>query len=145
MTEPTQSVIPCCPPLEKDTACDVLDFHYRLKHTSSVQHAGRRVQVEVLVHARFERCPGPMVLGDLVYSTTLLPGEKVRLFTSDRRSRFSFDSASKVSYRNEQTSEERFTPRACMISCPISRCAMRAAPAVPAVVPPRAMRRPAVR
>lgn len=57
MTEPTQSVIPCCPPLEKDTACDVLDFHYRLKHTSAVQHAGRRVQVEVLVHARFERCP----------------------------------------------------------------------------------------
>ncbi|MFZ5593647.1 MAG: hypothetical protein ACOY4D_05200 [Pseudomonadota bacterium] len=108
MIEPTQSVIPCCPPLEKDNACDVLDFHYRLKHTSSVLHAGRRVQVEVLIHARFERCPGPMVLGDLVYSTTLLPGEKVRLFTSDRRSRFSFDSASKVSYRNEQTSEERF-------------------------------------
>lgn len=108
MAEPTQSVIPCCPPLEKDSACDVLDFHYRLRHASGVQHAGRRVQVEVLIHAHFERCPGPMVLGDLVYSTTLLPGEKVRLFTSDRRSRFSFDSASRVSYRNEQTSEERF-------------------------------------
>ena len=40
--------------------------------------------------------------------TTLLPGEKVRLFTTDRRSRFSFDSASKVSYRNEQTQEEHF-------------------------------------
>lgn len=103
-----QSNIPCCPVLEKDDACDVLDFHYRLKHNSAVIHAGRRVQVEVLIHARFERCPGPMVLGDLVYSTTLLPGEKVRLFTSDRRTRFSFDSASKVSYRNEQTSEERF-------------------------------------
>ena len=60
-----------------------------------------------MIHARFERCPGPMMLGDLLYSTTLLPGEKVRLFTSDRRSRFSFDSASKVSYRHEQTSEER--------------------------------------
>lgn len=103
-----QSNIPCCPVLEKDDACDVLDFHYRLKHNSAVIHAGQRVQVEVLIHARFERCPGPMVLGDLVYSTTLLPGEKVRLFTSDRRTRFSFDSASKVSYRNEQTSEERF-------------------------------------
>jgi len=42
----------------------------------------------------------------LLYTTTLLPGEKVKLFTSDRRSKFTFDSASKVSYRNTQTSEE---------------------------------------
>jgi len=61
----------------------------------------------VLIHARFERCPGPLTLGDLVYSTTLFPGEKVRLFTSDRRTRFSLDTTSNVSYRNEQTSEER--------------------------------------
>ena len=100
-------VPPCCPVLEKDDVCDVLDFHYRQTHTTNVVAADRRVLVEVLIHARFERCPGPMTLGDLVYSTTLLPGEKVRLFTSDRRTRFSFDSASKVSYRNEQTSEER--------------------------------------
>jgi hypothetical protein len=62
----------------------------------------------VTIHARFDRCPGNFALGDLVYSTTLLPGEKVRLFTQDRRTRFSFDSASKVSYRNEQTHEEHF-------------------------------------
>ena len=99
---------PCCPVLEKDDVCDVLDFHYRQVHSTNVVSSNRRVQVEVLIHARFERCPGPMTLGDLVYSTTLLPGEKVRLFTSDRRTRFSFDSASKVSYRNEQTSEERY-------------------------------------
>ena len=102
------SDIPCCPALETDKACDVLDFHYRLTHNTAVVTEGRRVQVEVMLHARFERCPGPMALGDLVYSTTLLPGEKVRLFTADRRSRFSYDSESKVSYRNEQTSEERF-------------------------------------
>jgi hypothetical protein len=98
---------PCCPALEKDDVCDVLDFHYRQTHMTTVVAGGRRVAVEVLIHARFERCPGPMTLGDLVYTTTLLPGEKVRLFTSDRRTRFSFDSASKVSYRHEQTSEER--------------------------------------
>jgi hypothetical protein len=98
---------PCCPALEKDDVCDVLDFHYRQTHATTVAAGGRRVLVEVLIHARFERCPGPMTLGDLVYTTTLLPGEKVRLFTSDRRTRFSFDSASKVSYRHEQTSEER--------------------------------------
>ena len=98
---------PCCPALEKDDVCDVLDFHYRQTHSSSVVVGNRRVQVEVLIHARFERCPGPMTLGDLVYSTTLFPGEKVRLFTSDRRTRFSLDTSSNVSYRNEQTSEER--------------------------------------
>ena len=108
MNEASESKIPCCPPLEPDGVCDVLDFHYRLKHNTDVVSGGRRVQVEVIIHARFERCPGPMTLGDLSYSTTLLPGEKVRLFTSDRRSRFSFDSATRVSYRNEQTSEERF-------------------------------------
>lgn len=100
-------VLPCCPALEKDDVCDVLDFHYRQTHATTVVSGGRRVLVEVLIHARFERCPGPLTLGDLVYSTTLLPGEKVRLFTSDRRTRFSVDSASQVSYRHEQTSEER--------------------------------------
>src|SRR5512145_807459 len=103
-----QSEVPCCPPLEKDNACDVLDFHYRLKHPTTVVAAGQRVTVEVLIHARFERCTGPFVLGDLAYSTTLLPGEKVRLFTSDRRTRFTLDTQSKVSYRHEQTSEERY-------------------------------------
>lgn len=108
MAESHPMDVPCCPPLAKDKVCDVLDFHYRLTHPTTVVAGNRRVQVEVLIHARFERCPGPMTLGDLVYSTTLLPGEKVRLFTSDRRSRFSFDSSTKVSYRNEQTSEERY-------------------------------------
>lgn len=103
-----QMEVPCCPVLSKDTVCDVLDFYYRTRHTTNVTSSGRRIQVEVLIHARLERCPGPMALGDLVYSTTLLPGEKVRLFTSDRRTRFSIDSESKVSYRHEQTSEERY-------------------------------------
>ena len=108
MAEPNTLEVPCCPPLSKDAVCDVLDFHYRLTHPTTVVSSNRRVVVEVLIHARFERCPGPMSLGDLVYSTTLLPGEKVKLFTADRRSRFSFDSSTKVSYRNEQTSEERY-------------------------------------
>jgi hypothetical protein len=86
----------------------VLDFHYRLKYPTQVSSRDRRVIVEVIIHARFERCPGPLALGDLVYSATLLPGEKVKLFTADRRTRFTFDSSSQLSYRNQQTSEERF-------------------------------------
>jgi hypothetical protein len=101
---------PCCPELKKDDGCDALDFHYRLVHTATVVVNDQRqtVPVEVLLHARLERCPGPLALGDLVYSQTLFPGEKVRLFTTDRRSRFTFDSATKLSYRNEQAHEEQF-------------------------------------
>ena len=55
---------------------------------------------------RFERCSGPLVMGDLAYTTTLLPGEKVRLFTSDRHNRWSDDSSSQLAYRHETTSEE---------------------------------------
>jgi hypothetical protein len=102
--------VPCCPQLDSDRSCDALDFHYRLIHTATVNldNQTRRVPVEVILHARLERCPGPLALGDLVYSTTLLPGEKVRLFSADRRTRFSLDSATSVSYRHEQTSEERY-------------------------------------
>lgn len=100
--------VPCCPEFPADPVCDVLDFHYRLKYPTQVIHRDRRVTVEVIIHARFERCPGPLALGDLVYSNTLFPGEKVRLFTSDRRTRFTFDSSTQLSYRNQQTSEERF-------------------------------------
>ncbi len=102
--------IPCCPPLEPDTACTVIDFRYRLVHPTQVALGDRAqtVPVEVILHVRLERCPGPFALGDLVYSTTLLPGEKVRLFTTDRRTRYSFDSETRLSYRNEQTSEEHF-------------------------------------
>ena len=102
--------MPCCPPLEPDRSCDALDFHYRLIHTAAitVDDQTRRVPIEVVLHARLERCPGPLALGDLVYSTTLLPGEKVRLFSADRRTRFSLNAATSVSYRHEQTSEERY-------------------------------------
>jgi hypothetical protein len=108
--ESEKITIPCCPEIGKDCPCDRLDFQYRQLHRTLVNVNDQRqsVTVEVTIHVRFERCPGNFALGDLAYSTTLLPGEKVRLFTQDRRTRFSFDSASKVSYRQEQTQEEHY-------------------------------------
>ena len=108
MANETALQVPCCPGFPVDPACDAMDFHYRLKYPTQVANRERRVTVEVTIHARFERCPGPLALGDLAYSTTLFPGEKVKLFTADRRTRFTFDSSSQLSYRNQQTSEERF-------------------------------------
>ncbi|HEY6170991.1 MAG TPA: hypothetical protein VIX80_01915, partial [Candidatus Kapabacteria bacterium] len=105
--------IPCCPDLDTAPICDVIDFRRRLVFPTSVRGQNEQiVKVEVIFHTRFTRCSGPLALGDIAYSTTLLPGEKVRLATTDRRSRFSFDSESKLSYRSEQISEEQYRLRA---------------------------------
>lgn len=105
---PTTATVPCCPQLEPCEVCDVLNFDYRLPFHPVVGERQVTVAVEVTLHFRLTRCSGPLSLGDLLYTTTLLPGEKVQLFTSDRHSRFSFDSETNLSYRNETTSEESF-------------------------------------
>src|SRR6516225_6897903 len=90
-TEHVGMGVPCCLELVECANCDVLDMRRRL-----VFPTGRRgpneqpISVEVTVHTRFTRCSGPLTLGPPIYTTTLLPGEKVRLATTDRRSRFSF-------------------------------------------------------
>lgn len=110
MTTQSLSAVGCCPSLEPCAVCDVLEFPYRLPFRPVVQVGDQRrvVPVEVILRFRLERCSGSLALGDLLYSTTLLPGEQVRLFTSDRHSRFSFDSESRLAYRHQTTSEESF-------------------------------------
>lgn len=98
----------CCPELVDHECCDRLDFKYTLKHRVRVPGTRFPVTVLVTLHFRFERCPGPFTLGDLVYTTTLLPREKVRLATTDRRTRFMYDAETKVSYRHAQASEEQY-------------------------------------
>lgn len=100
----------CCPVLEDQQPCDVLDFRYRLpfRPRLGANLAQQNVRVEVVLHFRLERCPGPLTRGDLAYTTTLLPGEQVRLFTSDRRSRFTYDSTNKLAYRHQSMSTESY-------------------------------------
>jgi hypothetical protein len=101
--------IPCCPDLLNDDHCDVINFARILTYPTSVIAANRkRVNVEVILRFKFSRCTLGLTLGDPVYSTTLLPGEKVKLSTTDRRSRFTYDSETKLSYRSEQVSEEQY-------------------------------------
>jgi hypothetical protein len=101
----------CCPVLSNEICCDVLDFRYRLPHLVELKDpAGRVVTiiVEVILHVRVTRCPGPLFLGDPIHTITILPGEKVKMFTSDRRTRFTYDSSTQLSYRNEQLSEDKY-------------------------------------
>ena len=44
-----------------------------------------RLVIQLILGFRLKRCTLGLTLGDPVYSTTLLPGEKVKLFTTDRR------------------------------------------------------------
>jgi hypothetical protein len=70
----------CCPTLHPCESCDELDIRYRLPFRPVVQtrDGEQEVLVEVTLCFRLECCTGPLSLGDLLYSTTLLPGEKVR-------------------------------------------------------------------
>ncbi len=114
ITKPAaQTPVPsdCCPVLSNEICCDVLDFRYRLPHRVQVNDATGRpstVNVEVTLHVRLTRCPGPLFLGDPIHTITLLPGEKVKMATTDRRTRFTFDSSTNLSYRDEQLSEDRY-------------------------------------
>jgi hypothetical protein len=107
--KPQDTVIPCCPELIKDNHCDVVNFSRVLTYPTTISAASnRRVVVEVILRFKFSRCTLGLTLGDPVFSTTLLPGEKVKLSTTDRRSRFTYDSETKLSYRSEQISEEQY-------------------------------------
>jgi hypothetical protein len=107
--KPQDTIIPCCPELIKDDHCDVINFSRVLNYPTTVTAASnRRVTVEVILRFKFSRCTLGLTLGDPVFSTTLLPGEKLKLSTTDRRSRFTYDSETKLSYRSEQISEEQY-------------------------------------
>ncbi len=102
------ATIKCCPELQEKPVCDTLSFRYRLPFQAKAGKDTQRVPVEVVLHFELTRCTGPLTIGDPIYSTTLLPGEQVRLFTSDRHTHWSYDSESQLSYRHETTSEESY-------------------------------------
>jgi len=107
--EATGTSVPCCPRLLNDDHCDVINFSRVLTYPTNILSNNRkRILVEVILRFKFTRCTLGLTLGDPAYSTTLLPGEKVRLATTDRRSRFTFDSETRLSYRSEQISEEQY-------------------------------------
>ncbi len=111
ITEKTPvSRVGCCPQLHPCESCDELDVRYRLPFRPVVQtrDGEQQVLVEVTLYFRLECCTGPLTLGDLLYSTTLLPGEQVRLLSTDRNSRFSFSSDAEYAARQFTTSEQSF-------------------------------------
>ena len=102
----TTDQVGCCPKLVERPVCDRVDLRYSLPTRVTVKD--HVVPVQVIFHFRLERCSLGLAMGDLAYSTTLLPGEQVRLFSSDRHTSWSYDSATAQSWRNQTTSEESY-------------------------------------
>ena len=88
---------------------DVINIKRTVNYPSGIfDQLQREIIVEVDSYLRFTRETGGLFLGDPIYAHTLLPGEKVRLASSDRRSTFSLDSESKLSYKSVQMSESQY-------------------------------------
>jgi hypothetical protein len=98
--------VPCCPELIRDDNCDVLSFTRTINYPVLLHD--RSYVVQLILGFQLKRCTLGLALGDPAYTTTLLPGEKVRLFTSDRRTSFTYDASTKIAYRSEQISEEQY-------------------------------------
>lgn len=99
-----------CPPRqwERGDICDIAILTYRYNLRVSDNQL-----VEVTLRYRVERCTEGYVLGDLVHSLTLLPGEEVLLSTRTRHStaRFTEDtsfSASQVSRSTDRVWMETY-------------------------------------
>lgn len=106
--------VPCYPELFIDSNCDVMVFTRTLNYPLAIRGQDRQtaLMAQLLIGFRLSRCTIGNVPGDPVYTTTLLPGEKVRLVTTDRRSQFTYDASTQLSYRSEQISEEQYFMKA---------------------------------
>ena len=99
--------VPCPPPLVVRPTSDRITRSFRhVIHTIDGQQA-LRAPVEVVVRTRIERTSGAYLVGDLVHTMTLLPGEEVRIFTTDRRTRFSYEKDTDIAYRTQSVFEDQ--------------------------------------
>lgn len=87
-------------------AKDAIQRDYRHLLWTNAEGVELKAPVEVLVRTHLERSAGEYVLGDLVYTLTLLPGEHVQIFSTDRRTRFSVDSTTNIGFHTAATFED---------------------------------------
>ena len=88
-------------------ATDVIQRDYRHLLWTTAGGTELEAPVEVLVRTHLERTAGDYVLGDLVYTLSLFPGEQVQMFSSDRRTRFSIDTTTNIGFHTAATFEDQ--------------------------------------
>jgi hypothetical protein len=84
---------------------DSLNFYYKSR-TYIPGVNGTNIPVEATFHYRLTRTSGSNSLGEVLYTTTLLPGETVKMFVSDSRSEFNLDADTSLSTKQTTSSEE---------------------------------------
>lgn len=87
-------------------AKDVIQRDYRHLLWTNADGVELKAPVEVLVRTHLERGAGDYVLGDLVYTLSLLPGEQVQMFSTDRRTQFSVNTATNIGFHTAATFED---------------------------------------
>jgi hypothetical protein len=98
--------IPCCPELRTDNNCDVLLYTKTLYYPYLYKE--KKYVVQLIFGFKFTRCTIGTALSDPVFTTSLLPGEKVRLASTDSRSKLFIDKLTNHSYCDDQISEEQY-------------------------------------
>lgn len=111
LTSKKKSDIPVESPFPPNLVCspssDVVRREFRHLMWTNADGEPLKAPVEVVVATRMERSAGEYLIGDLVYTLSLLPGEEVRMFTTDRRTTFSVDTETKIGYRASATFEDQ--------------------------------------
>lgn len=98
---------PFPPNLVCSPSSDVVRREFRHLMWTNADGEPLKAPVEVVVSTRLERTAGEYLIGDLVYTLSLLPGEEVRMFTTDRRTQFSVDTETKIGYHASATFEDQ--------------------------------------
>ena len=87
-------------------ASDIIQRDFRHLLWTTADGVELKAPVEVVVRTHLERTAGEYVLGDLVYTLSLLPGEQVQMFSTDRRTQFSIDSQTNIGFHTAATFED---------------------------------------
>lgn len=108
----SNSTIPCCPQLSTQGNCDTLVFcrvlNYPVSYTPPKGKEELRGMAQLILQFKLSKCTKGLVLGDPVYSTTLLPGETVKLKSTTNRSQFSYDTSTQIASFSQQMSEDQY-------------------------------------
>lgn len=105
---PDPEEVECCPVLVRCQPVHQIRPAYRMIHTVPGADGQTPVRVEASWHLTLTNATGPTMLGPVVKTVTLLPGQTVRLSIQDRASKFSYDTETDRVHRETHTSASSY-------------------------------------
>lgn len=107
-TPPDPHEVECCPVLTRCQPVHQIRPAYRIIHTVPGLSGESRIRVEASWHLTLTHETGATMLGPVIKTVTLLPGQTVRLSIQDRASKFSYDTESDRVHREAHTSASSY-------------------------------------